>query len=434
MSSSLSSWVNGFPSVQLWFEGIAEGTRGYYLQTFYEFCTESLKSDPVLANMSPEELLRFQENAVGRERYRILSCAQVFIQRQNQRLGTKKARLSAIRSYFLHSHCELPLDRGFRLKSDIAPVCGQLSVEDLHKVLFKCNDRYRAAFMTMFQGGMGEAELISVNEHFSNFIVEQIALGKHRIRLTLSGRKRNLNLLPFATMIGKDAINCIKRIMHLHKRHGFLFLNEFNRPVSNDNLQTYFHSACVSAGVLKPKPRPCKNCGSDAFPVRQQTDGRKQVFYECRKCGALTPSTAYGFTPRNCGSIRYDFGCHELRDTFKSEWHYSGADLRLADFCMGHEIDPLLYNKVMRLHPEFLEEVYRIAEPYLNILSEEPRKISRAEFAGELESSRQKISELQQQVKSSQLSEEDRIFLSKKNQILDALSRIERIERKLSEA
>jgi hypothetical protein len=432
MRSELALWVSQFPSVQLWLEGIAEGTRSYYLRTFYEFCTEGLKNDPVLVGMTPERLVEFQETAMGRERYRILNCAQVLIQRQGKRLRTKKTHLSAIRSFFLHVHCELPSDRGFRLKSDIAAVCGRLSVEDFRKVLFKCNAVYRAVYVTMFQGGLGAAELVYVNEHLSGYILEQIALGERRIRLTLAGRKQNRNVKPYPTMIGKDAIDCIKEVMHLYKRHGLLFVNEFGHPLSEMNITTYFHSACLRAGVLKPKPRPCKHCGQDAFPIRRQTEGVKQVMFECHKCGKLTLPSDYCLTRKDYGAIRYDIGAHEIRDTYKSEWHYSGADLALADLCMGHTVDPLLYDKVVELHPEYLDEQFRIAEPFLNILSGDAHKVSRTEFANELESSKQRIEELTEQVKVTQLSEEDRVFLSKKTEILDALQRIEQIEKKLS--
>ena len=42
---------------------------------------------------------------------------------------------------------------------------------------------------------------------------------------------------------------------------------------------------------------------------------------------------------------------------------------------MGHDIDPNHYNKIMKLHPEWAEEQYAKAEPFLNIVSEDPRKV-----------------------------------------------------------
>lgn len=44
---------------------------------------------------------------------------------------------------------------------------------------------------------------------------------------------------------------------------------------------------------------------------------------------------------------------------------------------MGHNIDPNQYNKIMKLHPSWAESQYELAEGYLNILSEDPRKIDR---------------------------------------------------------
>lgn len=47
-----------------------------------------------------------------------------------------------------------------------------------------------------------------------------------------------------------------------------------------------------------------------------------------------------------------------------------------AEFFMGHDIDPNMYNKIMKLHPEWAEQQYAHAEPYFNIISEDPRKVS----------------------------------------------------------
>ena len=91
----------------------------------------------------------------------------------------------------------------------------------------------------------------------------------------------------------------------------------------------------------------------------------------CNQCGSETPASKIEVP----ADIRYKVHPHEMRDTFRSEWDLSPAKSVAAEFFMGHDIDPNDYNKIMKLHPEWGEHQYSMAEPYLNIISEEPRKI-----------------------------------------------------------
>ena len=59
---------------------------------------------------------------------------------------------------------------------------------------------------------------------------------------------------------------------------------------------------------------------------------------------------------------------HELRDLFRSQWAKSTAKGDVAEFCMGHMIDPLDYNKAWR-DEKFYRDEYMKAVPYLQIMS-----------------------------------------------------------------
>ena len=71
-------------------------------------------------------------------------------------------------------------------------------------------------------------------------------------------------------------------------------------------------------------------------------------------------------------TIRYGFNIHNTRDLAIS---LLATVPNLKDHCIeywaGHEIDPLHY-KDLTLHPQFLEEQYRLAIPYLNIITQTP--------------------------------------------------------------
>ncbi len=67
---------------------------------------------------------------------------------------------------------------------------------------------------------------------------------------------------------------------------------------------------------------------------------------------------------------------HELRDLFRTRWHKSAADPVVAEFLMGHQVDPLGYNKAMK-DEGYTKIEYLKALPWLNILSEDPSKVPR---------------------------------------------------------
>jgi hypothetical protein len=66
------------------------------------------------------------------------------------------------------------------------------------------------------------------------------------------------------------------------------------------------------------------------------------------------------------GSTRSRSGrnIHEIRDLLKTRFHLSHADLLVADFCVGHDIDPLGYDKAMR-DESYVRNEYRKAVDYV---------------------------------------------------------------------
>jgi len=52
----------------------------------------------------------------------------------------------------------------------------------------------------------------------------------------------------------------------------------------------------------------------------------------------------------------------------------SGAAPAVAEFMMGHVVDPLGYNKFWR-DPDYVAGEFLKAEPWLNVVSEDPGKV-----------------------------------------------------------
>jgi hypothetical protein len=70
-------------------------------------------------------------------------------------------------------------------------------------------------------------------------------------------------------------------------------------------------------------------------------------------------------------SRRYGKNLHELRDLFRTQWEKSGSSPVGAEFCMGHTVDPLGYNKAYR-DEAYTRNLYNKTSSWLNILSEDP--------------------------------------------------------------
>ncbi|MGD0319753.1 MAG: tyrosine-type recombinase/integrase [Nitrososphaerales archaeon] len=83
------------------------------------------------------------------------------------------------------------------------------------------------------------------------------------------------------------------------------------------------------------------------------------------------------------GTKRYRIHGHEFRDTFKTTCKVAGVDGAVAEFFIGHRIDPLGYDKSPWAYPEHFREQYLLAEPYLS--GEHQRYQVQAEKSHELE-------------------------------------------------
>lgn len=433
MNPVVEAWINSYSTTRLWVNGLAKNTVEGYVGAFYNFCRNSLESDQQLCGKDPDQLVAWQENATGRERFRILSCAQVWVQKQNLRYASKLHHLSAIRSFFEHNHVQLPMDRTFHFKTEKSSVSGQLTVEDFRKILYACKPMWRALFLAIFQAGLDREGIVYVNNYLSDYIANEITKGATRIRLVLPGRKKRRNIEPFPTMIGRDAIEAIKQVLNIYFRHKVLFVNQWGKPVTKGDVGTHFHSQCIKARVLKPKPYPCRSCGADAYPVRRPwRKGVRRIFYECEKCGMLNLASDYGRTRQEKCSVRYEFGVHELRDLFRTEWHRAGGDLAVCEIMLGHgsrAVDPNKYDKICN-DGAFLEEQYRTVEPYLNLLSEEPRKLLRSHVNSELKARDDQIMELRGKIGELEKSLSDSDEVLKIFKRPDMLALIKKLQRK----
>ena len=271
---------------------------------------------------------------IHRERrdFWVLDLLQQWVLSKRLRRNSKRFAYSSVRSFFMHNRAPLPVDRSFRVKGDLPKVAGTLTLEELSMLLSGVNVLYRAVFLSMFQGGMGAAALVYWSETGFESLVDKLDRGVHPVRVDLPGRKRVRNERTFYTFLGRDAVEALRKWLGKRGREpGAIFINQYGHAVTKTALRRYWRLHLRRLGLI-------------ARPKRVDT------------------------------SIRYGKNQHEMRDLFRSRWQKSAAAGEATEFFMGHVIDPNEYNKAFR-DKDYAAEQYLRAEPWLNILSEDPEVV-----------------------------------------------------------
>lgn len=286
------------------------------------------------AKMGPDELVAFQ----GEHRdYQVLDEAQAYVRGMKRRANYKRRVYGAIRSFFLHNREALPQDV-FKIQSDIPAVDGRFEVWELQRILASCNVCYRAVFLAMIQGGLGVGELMYWNQNGLEAVREYFIRGSGPLRIALPGRKMNRNIKPYFTFIGDDAVRALKTWMKIRPdtEHTDIFLTKHGTSMKPRTIRWYWNDHVRKLGLDKPTAPKYIAMGAD---------------------------------------VRTGKNLHELRDFFRTRFQKAkDADSLVAEFCLGHIVDPLGYNKAMKDENYVIEE-YQKAVPWLNILSEDPARV-----------------------------------------------------------
>jgi len=340
------AWKQEHPSIKRWLDNLSEVTAGRYIIYAYEYFMWIEKEAPEpFRGKTPEELLDMQDVCVRhRERFQQVDLLQVRINKRHGAYRTKALFKSAVYSFYAANRVPLPRDANFKIQPDRPSINGFLSIAELKQAILSSNELYQAVYTIMFQSSMGIAEFQHFNTHAWQQVKEQLDQGKQVIRVDLPGRK-HMRMKPsgnYFTFFGKDAITKLKDYLTLRDRlelrdkgrtpplEQAIFINEKYKPLTQQPISTYFKRHAWRLGIIK------------------------KVHHDER--------------------VRYRVHCHEMRDTFRTEWNLTSAKPFMAEFFMGHVVDANKYNKIMQ-RPKWAEEQYRLAEPFLNILSEDPRKI-----------------------------------------------------------
>ena len=312
---------------------------------FRDFLVWLTENGGVFSELSPDEMVDWQRaSPYG---YELLDVVQEWARFKSGRVGYLEKRYGVVKSFFRHNRVALPGDPGFRLRGDVPPVEGTLSIDELRRILASCNRVYRAVFLCMFQGGMGAGELVYWSDNGLDSLLDQ--LGRERyIKVDLPGRKKQRNVTPYYTFLGRDAIEALKRWVEIRPDGDSVFNTQFGTPLSYKTMFTYWNDHQRRLGLID----------------QENTDKGK----------------------------RYGKNIHELRDLFRTRWRRSGVETDYAEFFMGHTeaFDRDNYDKISR-DESHTRQMYMKAEPWLNILSDEPDKVSREDHELELRRQREEM-------------------------------------------
>ena len=358
-----------------------------HLKRFHD---DVLRKHPVFKGMTFEQIVNWHSKTIGREDpYLIKILAQEYIDAMpNMRASSKIAFLSHISSAFLHNHAPLPVDHSFHFDSRKVkpPVDGKLTFDAFKRILHNCKTMYRAVYTLMAATFMGCGELVYANTHYAEDIVKAVVKNSGFVKLSLPGRKQTRNKKNFYTLFStnSDAGDALREYFKKSASlpTDVLFRNAERKPLTKKNIRRYFHNRAVQVGVIHEQTPKCPRCGRETVRMRKQKIGVRKVSYFCRACNKNTKPSELDFDFRG---VRYGVNPHEIRDLMRSRWHVSGADGDVAEFMMQHDIDPNKYDKFMHYEPNYVVQEYRKALPWLNVLSEEPDKISRDEIGSRLD-------------------------------------------------
>ena len=350
----------GRASVDNWMSRVAPATGDNYLYHFEAWMKWMKENGGDFAGFTPDDLVEFQREATNRERYGVLDLIQRHASKIHGRHSYKMKRYRAVRSFFMHNRAELPQDKGFTLRAEVPPVVGSLTADEAKRGILSSKPVYQAIFLCMIQGGMGEGEIIAWSKTgYENLVeavreVEVLRYEDRVVKVGLPGRKKERNKRPFYTYVGPDAIEALKNWLKRRPEDAEgIFSNQYGQPLNEHAMRVYWLRRLKKLGIIEAGE------------------------------------------PGNTGN-RYGKNLHELRDVFRSQWEKSPAKGSVAEFMLGHVVDPLEYNKAYR-DEKWTRQEYMKALPMLQIMSS-GRPFGRID-EDEVETLRRRVQELEEERK-----------------------------------
>lgn len=308
-----------------WFSRLDKSTWHSYYTWLYRFLFH--------AHKSPNEAVAWAKNV---NQYEVLDQIQGFVNTIQGAYATKQHAYVAVRSFFLHNRVMLAKDPSFRIRADKPPTERRLDPVVLRELIGFAPLWLRSMILVKWMSISDTQGTVYIGQHYAGPIVEAIENNTNPVKLRMLGRKRSRNIRPFYTFTGKDSLDSLKE--YFERVRGY--------PKPNEPIWVYE----AGPGDLRGKP--------------VTTTGFLSAWTRLCLRAKLRPK------PSGNRGARYGYNIHNTRDIAISLLNtVEGLNPLCPDFWAGHEIDDLGYNKFYELKPDYVEDQYRLAEPYLNIIS-----------------------------------------------------------------
>jgi len=228
-----------------------------------------------------------------------------------------------------------------------------MSAEEIRDVILASDPTYQAAFLSMFQGGIGCGDFECWNLHGWEDLEKDLEKDLKVIQIRLPIR---MGRRPFHTYIGGDAVEAIRKYL-LHRdraRVAFERLEKGRRDRAQRKGETYVEREFTTAVFYNKFGAPIT---AEAL--------RKYWFNQTVRLGLVEPAG-----DGNAGN-RYGKNLHEMRSVFRRMWEYSGEALSFAHYLLGHVGDYSREPGLVLMNEKRVRSAYERALPYLQIMSSE---------------------------------------------------------------
>ena len=321
-----------YEAVKNWMGRLAPSTQRVQLAYFKNFVKWYRVNGGDFAEFTPDQLIEYQGQAGNGDKYKVLDMVQRYVTQSRGTFNTKNSRYNNVRSFFVHNRAELPKDKNYTIRPTHEPVRGSLTVEEVKQVILSSDPAHQAAYLVMFQAALDQETFTYWNLNGYDSLMEQIVKmdglprEERAVKLDLPGRKHTKNVAPYYSFIGADAIDALRNWLKLRPQGAqAIITNQRGNPVSKSDLRHYWT-------------------------------------HKLRRIGSLDP------VKKGKRSHKTGKGLHEMRDVYRSLWEMSPAKAVMAEYFMGHSIDPLEYNKSFRA-VDFYRREYLKAAPWLQIMT-----------------------------------------------------------------
>jgi len=319
--------IENYESVRNWLSRLRPSSAESYIFQLKRFYKWMRKNGVEIGKLSPDELVVLQSEASNSERFKVLDVLQRYVGENHSTLSYKKKMYQSIRSFFLHNRAELPQDRSFNIRGDKPKTVGTLTIDEVRLIILASKPVYQAAFMCMIQGGMGGDEVCYWSMNGWAKLEEDLKGDPDLVEVELPGRKAKRFENPYFTLIGGDAIEALRKWLPYRPENSpYIFTNQYDEAITPHALGIYWVRVGRRIGVIDPIKR-----------------GRGRGHQ----------------TGKNL---------HEIRDVFRSQWEKSPAKASVAEFMMGHVVDPLEYNKA-HYDRKWVRKEYLSALPMFQLMS-----------------------------------------------------------------